>query len=86
MSYIRPLDGSGLYIFPEDNHIMFMSFPDHSGKVVPDDMLDILLYKMDSEELIQRQAHGKFLLEALRQDDMKTYKENINFWKEGRKW
>lgn len=88
MSYIRALEynSAGLYIYPEDNRIRFMSFPEHNNETIPDEMLDVLLSKIPDDELERRRKHGAILLKALAEDDMDFYKENKNFWKEDRQW
>lgn len=87
MSYIRPLeDNAGLYIYPEDGGIRFASFPNRSGEVFPDEMLDILLLKMSDEEILNRRRHGLFLLDTLEEENLDKFSDNINYWKEDKRW
>ena len=82
MSYIRPLEQNlGLYIYPEDNGVRFMCFPQHNGELIFDEMLDILLSKISSEELYERRHHGAFLLNALSNGDFDSYKKNKGYFK-----
>lgn len=88
MSYIRPLeDNLGLYIYPEDKGIRFMSFPQHNNEIVLDEMLDILLSKMSTEEINERRHHGIFLLSTLSNQDYDMFKRNKGFfnYKEAKK-
>ena len=81
MSYIRPLEGNaGLYIYPQSDGINFCSFPHYSGFVVPDECLDVLLARMDNEEVDERREHGKLLLKALFNQDFDEYKKNKSFY------
>lgn len=81
MSYIRPLEGNaGLYIYPQEDGINFCSFPKHSGFILPDECLDVLLARMTEEELAKRKQHGDKLLKALYNNDYDYYKENKNFF------
>lgn len=87
MSYIRPLEhNAGLYIYPESGGIRFLSFPEKSDIIFPDEMLDILLLKMSNEEILNRRKHGQFLLESLEKEDFNTFSDNKDFWKEDKKW
>ena len=88
MSYIRPLENNAcLYIYPNiEGGVHFMAFPEHFNETIPDEMLDILLYKMSNEELERRRKHGSILLKALNEEDFDAYKTNKNFWKENRQW
>lgn len=81
MSYIRPLENSAcLYIYPETGGVRFMSFPEHTDEIIPDEMLDILLALMSDEELNKRIGHGIVLLDILNNEDYEKYKELKNFY------
>ena len=81
MSYIRPLEGdAGLYIYPQTGGINFCCFPEHSGFIIPDECLDILLARMSNKELTGRIQHGQNLLMALYNSDYDYYKQNKNFF------
>lgn len=82
MSYIRPLENKAcLYIYPESGQIRFMSFPNHHNEAIPDEMLDVLLAKMSSDEIGNRQKHGEILLKALDNEDYDFFKKNKSFFK-----
>lgn len=84
MSYIRPLENeSCLYIYPEYGQIRFMSFPNHSNEVIPDEMLDILLARMPHTEMVRRKEHGNMLLRALDNLDYDFFKKYKAFQNEG---
>ena len=81
MSYIRPLENSAsLYIYPEDGCVRFMSFPEHSNEVFPDEMLDILFARMTDKELLERKKHGGILLKTLDDGDFESYRKLKNFY------
>ena len=88
MSYIRPLErGLGLYIYPEDKGVRFISFPQHNNELILDEMLDILLARINPEEINERRHHGTFLLSTLSNQDYDMYKRNKSFfdYKEAKK-
>jgi hypothetical protein len=84
MAYIRPLEynEAGLYIYPEYYGVNFLSFPNHSGEVIPDEMLDILLAKMKDNEIQKRRNHGNLLLESLSNNNYEDFEKNKSFYKE----
>ena len=66
MSYIRPLEGgAGLYIYAGEDGVEFCCFPNHSGKIIPDEMLDIFLFLIDKTEFESRQKHGEQLVNEI---------------------
>ena len=81
MSYIRPLEGeAGLYIYGGEDGVEFCCFPDHSGEIFEDQMLDIFLYLIDEEEFKSRQEHGKQLFDLLCKQDKFGFENNRKYW------